>query len=72
MLFNVHINVTEDTVPGVFQPSTCKYADDCTQYEIISNGTGSHMEEVMNNLEVWADKNMMELTVKKTKEMWMS
>ena len=64
MLFNVHMNDIEDTVPGVFQPSTCKYADDCTQYEIISNGTGSHMEEVMNNLVVWADKNMMELNVK--------
>ena len=25
----------------------------------------------MNNLEVWADKNMMELNAKRTKEMWM-
>ena len=43
MLFSVHINDIEDTVPGIFQLSTCKYADDCTQYEIISNGACSRM-----------------------------
>ena len=32
-LFNVHINDLEDSIPGHLNVSSCKYADDCTQYD---------------------------------------
>ena len=34
-LFNVHINDLEDTVPNLININTCKYADDCTHYQIF-------------------------------------
>jgi retron-type reverse transcriptase len=40
-LFNVHINDLEDTVPNLVNINTCKYADDCTQYQIVERGTCS-------------------------------
>ena len=46
--------------PGV-SISTCKYADDCIQYEPVPTGSDSHMQVVMGNLEVWAVRNKMEI-----------
>ena len=37
-LFNVHINDLEDTGPNHVNIDTCKYADDCTQYQIVERG----------------------------------
>ena len=50
--------------------STCTYADDGTQYELVPSDSHSHMQEVRGNLVAWADRNKMEINVKKTKEMW--
>ena len=52
--------------PGV-SISTCKYADDCTQYELVPTGSDSHMQLKMGNLEAWAVRNNMEINTKKTK-----
>ena len=54
--------------PGV-SISTWKYADDCTQYELVPTGSDSHMQLKMGNLEAWAVRNNMEINTKKTKEM---
>ena len=45
-LFNVHVNDLENSVPDHLSINTCKYADDCTQDEIVARGTTSHMQEV--------------------------
>ena len=71
-LFNVFVNDIYDCcLPGV-SISTCKYADDCTQYEPVPTGSDSHMQVVMGNLEAWAVRNKMEINTKKIKEMWIS
>ena len=42
-LFNVHINDLEDAVPNHVNIDTCKYADDCTQYQIKWN---EHIDQI--------------------------
>ena len=42
-LFNVHINDLEDTVPVHLQVSSCKYADDCTQCDIVQEDDNSNL-----------------------------
>lgn len=70
--FNVQVNDIEDYIPQEMAISTCKYADDCSQYELVPIDDDSHMQEVMNLLENWAVQNKMELNAKKTKDMWIS
>ena len=50
----------------------CKYADDCNQYEFVSTGLNSKMQEAVNHLEDWTTNNKMELNARKTKDMWIS
>ena len=69
-LLNVHINDLEDAVPNHVNIDTCKYADDCTQYQIVERGTCSTMQEAVDGLSGWADTNKMVLNPKKTKDMW--
>ena len=69
-LFNVHINDLEDAVPNHVNIDTCKYADDCSQYQIVERGTCSTMQEAVDGLSGWADTNKMVLNPKKTKDMW--
>ena len=69
-LFNVHINDLEDSVPDSLVVDTWKYADDCTQDESVQLGATSHMQEVLDAMHTWADKNKMILNSKKTKDMW--
>lgn len=69
-LFNVHINDLEDAVPSLINIDTCKYADDCTQYQVVERGTCSIMQEAVNGLNRWAERNKMVLNPKKTKDMW--
>ena len=49
-LFNVHINDLEDAVPNHVNIDTCKYADDCTQYQIVERGTCTTMQEAVDGL----------------------
>ncbi len=69
-LFNIYINDMEDCIPNELPTTTCKYADDCSQYEPVSTGPNSKMQEVVNFLEDWATQNKMELNTGKTKDMW--
>ena len=52
--------------------STCKYAGDCTQYELVPTGSDSHIQVVLDNLEAWAVQIKMEINAKNSKEMWIS
>ena len=38
------INDLEDAVPNHVNIDACKYADDCTQYQIVERGTCSTMQ----------------------------
>ena len=71
-LFNVHINDIEEGIPRELCISTCKYADDCTQYQLVPLNSKSRMKEVVSHLESWAAVNKMEINAKKTKDMWIS
>ena len=70
--FNVHVNDIEDVIPQRLTVTTCKYADDCSQYELVYADSTSHMQDVMTHLEGWAEHNKMELNAKKIKDMWIS
>jgi hypothetical protein len=60
----------EDGIPNELPTTTCKYADDCSQYELVSTGLNSKMQEAVHFLEDWATQNKMELYTGKTKYMW--
>jgi hypothetical protein len=47
-----------------------KYADDCTQGEVILYGSTINMQEVLDAVNDWALRNKMKLNAKKTKDMW--
>ncbi len=69
-LFNIYVNDMEDCIPNELPTTTCKYADDCSQYELVSTGLNSKMQEIVIFLEDWATQNKMELNTGKTKDMW--
>ena len=71
-LFNVHVNDIEDCIPWGIPVSTCKYADDCTLYELVFKDSVSQMQDAVTHLERWAVQNKMELNAKKTKDMWIT
>lgn len=70
-LFNVHINDLEDAVPNHLNIDTCKYADDCTQDQVVSVGKTSHIQNAVDAVVNWAETNKMVINVKKTKDMWL-
>ena len=71
-LFNVHVNDIEDCIPRGIPVSTCKYADDCTLYELVFKDSVSQMQDAVTHLERWAVQNKMELNAKKTTDMWIT
>ena len=46
ILFNVFVDDPEDAVPNDLTVNTCKYADGCTQDELIYPDSQSNMHEV--------------------------
>ena len=72
ILFNVHIDDLEDSVPGHLKISSSKYADDCSQYEIVQRDGNNHLDEALDAVNDWAVSNKMQLSSKKTKDMWTS
>ena len=72
ILFNVHINYLEDTMPNHINVNASKYADDCTLDIVVERGTGSHMQEAIEVVSSWAVTNRMVLSAKTTKDMWVS
>ena len=57
-------------MPSHLKISSCKYADDCTQYEIIQRDGYSNLQESLDAVNDWAVSNKMQLNPKKTKNMW--
>jgi hypothetical protein len=46
------------------------YADDCTQDEVVSQGSSSHMQEALEAVQEWSNRNKMTINSRKTKDMW--
>ncbi|CAB4032312.1 Hypothetical predicted protein [Paramuricea clavata] len=69
-LFNIHINDIENSIPDGLSINICKYADDCTQDEVVSQGSSSHMQEALEAVQEWSNRNKMTINSKKTKDMW--
>ena len=69
-LFNIPINDIENSIPDRLSINTCKYADDCTQDETVSQGSSSHMQEVVEAIQEWSTRNKMIINPKKTQDMW--
>ena len=44
MLFNIHINDIESSIPDRLSINSCKYADDYTLDESLSQSSTSHMQ----------------------------
>ena len=72
LLFNVHIDDVEKDIPSSLGIKSCKFADDLTLYQIVPLHSESYMQQGMDGVKLWADKNKMELNAKKTKNMWSS
>ena len=68
-LFNIYIDDLEDTLPEQLKVSTEKYADDCTQHQVVSAASGSNLQQSINEVKNWAALNRMTSNVKKTKDM---
>ena len=68
-LFNVHINDFEDSIRASLAVHMCKYADDCTLDEAVQLRFMSHMQEVLDTMNNYRDRNKMFLNHKKTKDM---
>ncbi|CAB3991364.1 Hypothetical predicted protein [Paramuricea clavata] len=69
-LFNIHINDIENSIPDGLSINIYKYADDCTQDEVVSQGSSSHMQEALEAVQEWSNRNKMTINCKKTKDMW--
>ena len=70
MLFNIHINDIENSIPDRLFMNTCKYADDCTQDETVSQGSSRHKQEAVEAIQEWSTRNKMIIKPKKTNHMW--
>ena len=49
-LFNIYIDDLEDTLPEQLKVSTEKYADDCTQHQLVSAASGSNLQQWINEV----------------------
>jgi hypothetical protein len=45
-LFNVHMNDIEHSVPRHLEVSSCKYADDCTEYDIVQEDDNNNIQDI--------------------------
>ena len=70
VLFNIHINDIESSIPERLSTNSCKYADDCTLDESVSQGSTSHMQMALEAMQNWSTRNNMIINPKKTKDMW--
>ena len=62
----------EDALPEQLKVSTNKYADDCTQHQIVSVDSNSNLQQSINEVNNWEVLNKMAINAKKTKDMWIS
>ena len=66
-LFNIHINDLENSIPDNLDIDTTKYADDCTEDQLVEQGKSSSMQIAIDYVCKWAETNKMELNPKKLK-----
>ena len=66
-LFNIHINDLENSIPDDLDIDTTKYADDCTEDQLVEQGNSSSMQIAIDYVCKWAETNKMELNKKKLK-----
>jgi hypothetical protein len=59
ILFNIYFNDMENCIPNELSTFTCKYADDCSQYGLVSIGQNSKVQEAVNSLKDWAIQNKL-------------
>ena len=59
ILFNIYFNDMENCIPNELSTFTCKYADDCSQYGLVSIGQNSKVREAVNSLKDWAIQNKL-------------
>ena len=71
-LFSIYIDDLEDTLPEQLKVSTEKYADHCTQHQVVSAASGSNLQQSINGVNNRATLNRMTINVKTTKDMWIS
>ena len=71
-LFNTYIDYLEDTLPEQLKVSAEKYADDCTQHQVVRAASGSNLQQSINGVNNRATLNRMTINAKKTKDMWIS
>ena len=65
MLLNTHTDNVEDYIPSLLNINTYKYADDCTQDEVIPYGCTSNTLAVLDAINDWALRNKMKLNAKR-------
>ena len=70
MLFNFHINDVDKDILSGLDIKSCKFADDLTLYQVVPLHSESYMQEGVDAVKLWADKNKMELNAKKSKDIW--
>ena len=70
VLSNIHINDIESSKPERLSMNSCKYADDYTLDESVSQGSTSHMKMALEAVQDWSTRNNMIINPKKTKDMW--
>ena len=68
----MYVNDIEDCIPHRKTSETCKYADDCTRYQLVPKVSSCSMQDAICDMEVLAQDNKMEFNGKKTKDMWIS
>ena len=57
VLFNIHINDIESAISERLSMNSCKYADDCTLDESVSQGSTSHMQMDLEAVQDWSTRN---------------
>ena len=63
-LFNIHINDLEDSILDYLVVDTTKYADDCTEDQLVGEGMSSSMQVAIDCICKWAEMNKIELNPK--------
>ena len=58
ILFNVHVNALEDTVPNHLNVNTHKYVD-CTEDQIVGKGKRNLIQEIIDAVYEWADNKVV-------------
>ena len=65
ILFNTYIDDLKDSLSEQLEVSVEKYADDCTQYQIVRADSGSNLQQSINVVNNRAALNKMAINAKR-------